>query len=86
MLLVEGEADFEFLVAVVHEVLEDDRGGDNQRADDKRCDVVEEEIADGADLGLEGYNSISIVEGDNRCIIGQADITLTAENINDYDF
>ena len=45
-----------------------------------------EEIADGADLGLEGYNSISIVEGDNRCIIGQADITLTAENINDYDF
>ena len=26
MLLVEGEADFEFLVAVVHEVLEDDRG------------------------------------------------------------
>ena len=50
MLLVEGEADFEFLVAVVHEVLEDDRGGDNQRADDKRCDVVEEEIADGARL------------------------------------
>ena len=49
MLLVEGEADFEFLVAVVHEVLEDDRGGDNQRADDKRCDVVEEEIADGKD-------------------------------------
>ena len=45
-----------------------------------------EEIADGGDLGLEGYNSISIVEGANRCIIGQADITLTAENINDYDF
>lgn len=45
-----------------------------------------EEIADGADLGLEGYNSISIVEGANRCVIGQADITLTAENINDYDF
>ena len=30
-------------------MLEDDRGGDNQRADDKRCDVVEEEIADGKD-------------------------------------
>ncbi|MDY5021759.1 MAG: autoinducer 2 ABC transporter substrate-binding protein [Blautia sp.] len=45
-----------------------------------------EEIADGGDLGLEGYNSVSIVEGANRCIIGQADITLTAENINDYDF
>jgi len=46
MLLVEGEADFEFLVAVVHEVLEDDRGGDNQRADDERHGVMKEEIAD----------------------------------------
>ena len=45
-----------------------------------------EEITDGCDLGLEGYNSISIVDGANKCIIGQADITLTSENINDYDF
>jgi len=45
-----------------------------------------EEIAEGTDLGLEGYNSISIVPGDNMCIIGQADITITAENIDNYDF
>ncbi len=30
-------------------MLENDRGGDNQRADNKRCDVVEEEIADSKD-------------------------------------
>lgn len=45
-----------------------------------------EEIAEGADLGRDGYNSISIVEGDNRCIIGQADISITKDNIDDYDF
>ena len=45
-----------------------------------------EEITEGTDLGLEGYNSISIVPGDNMCIIGQADITITAENIDNYDF
>ena len=45
-----------------------------------------EEITDGTDLGLEGYNSVTIVPGDNMCIIGQADITITAENIDDYDF
>lgn len=45
-----------------------------------------EEITDGCDLGLPGYDKISIVEGDNRCIIGQADLTITKDNINDYDF
>lgn len=45
-----------------------------------------EEITDGGDLGLEGYNSISIVEGANRCIIGKADLTITKDNIADYDF
>lgn len=45
-----------------------------------------EEITDGTDLGLPGYNSVSIVPGDNMCIIGQADITITADNIDDYDF
>ncbi len=45
-----------------------------------------EEITEGTDLGLEGYNSISIVPGDNMCIIGKADITITAENIDNYDF
>ena len=41
-----------------------------------------ETIEEGADLGLDGYNSITISEG----IIGQADLTITKDNINDYDF
>ena len=45
-----------------------------------------ETIEEGADLGLDGYNSITISEGDNKCIIGQADLTITKDNINDYDF
>ncbi|MDD3337762.1 MAG: autoinducer 2 ABC transporter substrate-binding protein [Lachnospiraceae bacterium] len=45
-----------------------------------------EEVGEGTDLGLDGYNSVAMVQGDNRCLIGQADITLTKENINDYDF
>ena len=40
--LLEGEAELELLVAVVHKVLEYDRGGDYQRADDERRYVVEE--------------------------------------------
>ena len=46
MFLLEGEAELELFVAVVHKVLEYDRGGDYQRADDERRYVVEEEIAD----------------------------------------
>ena len=45
-----------------------------------------EEVGEGVDLGIEGYNSMTMVEGDNKCLIGQADITITADNINDYDF
>lgn len=45
-----------------------------------------EEITDGADLGRDGYNDIKIVEGDNKCLIGQADLTITKDNIADYDF
>ena len=45
-----------------------------------------ETIEEGADLGLDGYNSITISEGDNKCIIGQADLTITKDNIDDYDF
>lgn len=45
-----------------------------------------EEVGDGADLGIEGYNKVTLVPGDNRCLIGQADLTITKENINDYDF
>lgn len=45
-----------------------------------------EEIAEGTDLGRDGYNSVSIVEGANKCIIGKADISITKDNIDDYDF
>lgn len=45
-----------------------------------------EEVGEGTDLGIEGYNSLQLVEGDNRCLIGQADLTITKDNINDYDF
>ena len=45
-----------------------------------------EEVGDGSDLGIDGYNKITLVEGDNRCLIGQADLTITKDNINDYDF
>ena len=45
-----------------------------------------EEITDGCDLGLDGYHEISIVPGDNQCIIGKADITIKADNIDDYNF
>ena len=45
-----------------------------------------EALEEGADLGLDGYNQITIKEGDNKCIIGQADLTITKDNIDDYDF
>lgn len=45
-----------------------------------------EEVGEGVDLGIEGYNSMTMVQGDNKCLIGQADITINADNIDDYDF
>lgn len=45
-----------------------------------------EEVGAGSDLGIAGYESVTMVEGDNRCLIGQADLTITADNIADYDF
>lgn len=45
-----------------------------------------EEVGEGTDLGIDGYNKLQLVEGDNRCLIGQADLTITKDNINDYDF
>ena len=29
---------------------------------------------------------MALSNGANRCLLGQADITLTAENIDEYDF
>lgn len=45
-----------------------------------------EEVDEGTDLGIEGYDSLKMVVGDNRCLVGSADITITKDNINDYDF
>ena len=42
--LLEGEAELELFVAVVHKVLEYDRGGDYQRADDERRYVVKKKL------------------------------------------
>ncbi|QTL97054.1 substrate-binding domain-containing protein [Iocasia frigidifontis] len=45
-----------------------------------------EEVGVGSDLGVEGYRNVSLVKGANRCIIGQADIEIAADNIDRYDF
>lgn len=43
-----------------------------------------EEIEDGLDLGVEGYNSVTI---DGKVVYGdKAWITVTAENVDEYDF
>lgn len=47
---------------------------------------VEVGDGDGYNAGVEGYESMSLNQGINRCLIGQADITITAENIDEYDF
>lgn len=46
------------------------------------------EVGDGEgyNAGAEGYEAMTLSQGTNRCLIGQADITLTAENIDEYDF
>ena len=46
------------------------------------------EIGDGNgyNAGVEGYENMVLSNGVNRCLLGKADITLTSENINDYDF
>jgi len=45
-----------------------------------------EEVGEGVDLGVDGYESVQLIEGDNRCLIGTADIEITKDNIGDYDF
>lgn len=44
------------------------------------------EVGEGADLGCEGYENVQMVEGKNRCLLGNAPLILTKENIGDYDF
>lgn len=45
-----------------------------------------EDVSDGSDLGVPGYEKVTLVQGENRCLIGQADIEITKENIADFDF
>lgn len=45
-----------------------------------------EEIAEGMSLEQEGYESVTIQEGENRCVLGNAPLILTTDNIDDYDF
>lgn len=45
-----------------------------------------EEIGEGSDLGVPGYEKVTLVEGINKCLVGTADITITKDNIDDYDF
>lgn len=55
------------------------------------CDVAYkilagEEVGDGSDLECEGYNSVTLKEGANRCLLGEAPLILTNDNIDKYDF
>lgn len=45
-----------------------------------------EDIGEGSDLGCEGYESVQLVEGANRCLLGDAPLILTGDNIDEYDF
>lgn len=45
-----------------------------------------ENNGDGYNAGIPGYESMSLVEGANRTLIGEADLTITSENIGDFDF
>lgn len=47
-----------------------------------------EEIAEGADLGVPGYNSVSVSKGPGEGMIvrGQAWVDVTRDNVNDYPF
>jgi len=42
-----------------------------------------EEVSDGMDLGVEGYQSVKL---ENKVVYGQAWIDVTKDNINDYNF
>lgn len=45
-----------------------------------------EEIGDGTDLGLEGYNDLKKDESNPKVLMGDASIAITADNVDDYDF
>lgn len=44
------------------------------------------EIEEGTDLGIEGYNSLSALEGYDNVFVGEAAVVVDADNVDDYDF
>lgn len=45
-----------------------------------------ETIGEGTDLGCDGYHSVQLTEGTNRCLLGDAPLILKKDNIDEYDF
>lgn len=45
-----------------------------------------ETVQDGMDLGIDGYHSITFSADSSNCLEGAGMITITKDNVNDYDF
>lgn len=45
-----------------------------------------EKVGDGVDLGTEGWNKMTFIPGSKKVLTGTGDITITAKNIDDYNF
>ncbi|KMJ57646.1 LacI family transcriptional regulator [Bacillus sp. LL01] len=45
-----------------------------------------EEITEGSGLGVTGYESVTIIEGTNKVIVGNAPLEIDIDNIDDFDF
>ncbi|WP_066644537.1 autoinducer 2 ABC transporter substrate-binding protein [Christensenella timonensis] len=45
-----------------------------------------EEIKDGLDLGLAGYDNVSFAQGSDKTLVGAAMITIDASNVDQYNF
>lgn len=45
-----------------------------------------EEIGDGTDLGIAGYDNLVVSADNEKILMGDASITITADNVDDYNF
>ena len=45
-----------------------------------------EELGEGTDLGIEGYNSLKVNPDNPKILMGDASIAVTADNVDEYDF
>ncbi|WP_375003267.1 autoinducer 2 ABC transporter substrate-binding protein [Aeromicrobium sp. CTD01-1L150] len=48
--------------------------------------VTGEEITEGTDLGIEGYESLTQLEGYDNVFVGDAAVIVDADNVDEYDF